>query len=69
MNMIQMKLIGEVALPSTMNSSVGYLYDVPTDDTGIPYLPLNTIFEANGLSFLPVTLSEVKSNAIRNNIA
>ena len=59
MNMIQMKLIGEVALPSTMNSSVGYLYDVPTDDTGIPYLPLNTIFEANGYSLPEVRLGFV----------
>lgn len=56
MNMIQIKTIGEVALPSTMNSSVGYLYDVPTDDTGIPYLPLNTIFEANGYSLPEVRL-------------
>ena len=56
MNMIQIKTIGEVALPSTMNSSVGYLYDVPTDDTGIPYLPLHTIFEANGYSLPDVRL-------------
>ena len=48
MNMIQIKTIGEVALPSTMNSSVGYLYDIPTDDLGIPYLSISTIFEANG---------------------
>ena len=48
MNMIQIKTIGEVALPSTINSSVGYLYDIPTDDLGIPYLPLSTVFETNG---------------------
>ena len=56
MNMIQIKTIGEVALPSTMNSSVGYLYDIPTDDMGIPYLPIKTIFEAGGFSLPEVRL-------------
>lgn len=56
MNMIQIKTIGEVALPSTMNSSVGYLYDIPTDDLGIPYLPLSTFFEANGYQIPGVKL-------------
>lgn len=45
MNMIQIKTIGEVTLPSTMNSSAGYLYDIPTDDLGIPYLPVSTLLE------------------------
>ena len=56
MNMIQIKTIGEVALPSTMNSSVGYLYDIPTDDMGIPYLPVNTILETNGHLFPEVRI-------------
>lgn len=56
MNMIQIKILGEVALPSTMNSSMGYLYDIPTDDLGIPYLPLSTIFETNGYQIPGVKL-------------
>lgn len=56
MNMIQIKTIGEVALPSTMNSSVGYLYDIPTDDMGIPCLPINMILEAEGVSLPEVSL-------------
>ena len=56
MNMIQIKTIGEVALPSTMNSSMGYLYDIPTDDLGIPFLPISTIFEDNGYQFPDVRL-------------
>lgn len=45
MYIIQIKTIGEVALPTTMNSSVGYLYDIPTDDLGIPYLPVSVLYE------------------------
>ena len=56
MNIIQIKTIGEVALPSTMNSSVGYLYDIPTDDMGIPYLPVNMILDAEGVSLPEVSL-------------
>lgn len=56
MDMIQIKTIGEVALPSTMNSSVGYLYDIPTDDLGIPYLPVSELFEETRLRFPGIRL-------------
>lgn len=44
------KTIGEVALNSDMNSSLGYRYDVPLDAYGIPYIPLHEIINIDELS-------------------
>lgn len=56
MDIIQIKTIGEVALPRTMNSSVGYLYDIPTDEMGIPCIPTSILFETIRSRFSGVTL-------------
>ena len=38
--------IGEVALNSDINSTLGYRYDVPLDSFGIPYIPLYEVLDA-----------------------
>lgn len=53
MNFIQIRTIGEVALHSTINSSVGALYDVPVDSLGIPCIPISTLLEECGVHLPP----------------
>ncbi|MBR6905674.1 MAG: hypothetical protein IKN33_01795 [Selenomonadaceae bacterium] len=40
---VRIKLIGEVAFPNSMEHSEGYRCNVPTDQFGIPYLPMQDI--------------------------
>ena len=49
---VRIKLIGEVAFPSSMEHSEGYRCSVPTDQFGIPYLPMQGITESDAWSAL-----------------
>lgn len=48
---VVIKTIGEVSFPQSMNSSVGYKYDVPLGRLGIPFIPLEHIL--SGMCDLP----------------
>ena len=43
MSSVRIKLIGEVAFQNSVEHSKGYRCNVPTDQFGIPYLPMQDI--------------------------
>lgn len=49
---IRIELIGEVAFETYLKLEVGYRCDVPTDELGIPYLPLIEILKREMPSFI-----------------
>lgn len=45
---VRIKLIGEVAFQNPEGESKGYYWDVPTDQFGVPYLPVTEIVNREG---------------------
>ena len=50
---IRIELLGEIAFESYMKLGEGYRYDIPTDDLGIPLLPLAEILRKHQAFSLP----------------
>ena len=46
---IKIKLLGEVAYENLIKLEAGYRCDVPTDELGIPFLPIAEMLETSGL--------------------
>lgn len=57
MYILKIETIGEISLPSKTNAAVGFQYDIPTDDFGIPYLPMAELINSKEISELGVKLS------------